>query len=146
VQFPSRDVNKALKVMDRNGISTSMISISGPGVYFKDTNAALNFATDLARETNEICAGLIEDHPERFGAFATLPLPDIDAALEELKHALEVLKLDGVVLLSNYDGYYLAIHALTGCFSSSIAKKRWCSFTLPRLQALRDRTLGFLRL
>ena len=36
-----------------------------------------------------------------------LPLPDVDAALEELKHSIEVLKLDGVVLLSNYDGYYL---------------------------------------
>jgi len=50
---------------------------------------------------------LIGDHPERFGAFATLRLPDVDAALEEFKYAFEVLKLDGVALLSNYDGYYL---------------------------------------
>jgi hypothetical protein len=33
--------------------------------------------------------------------------PDVDAALEELKYSMEVLKLDGVVLLSNIDGYYL---------------------------------------
>jgi len=107
VQFPGWNVNKALEVMDRNGISTSIISISAPGVYFKDKDPSLEFARELSRQTNEICAALIGDHPERFGAFATLPLPDVDAALEELKYAREVLKLDGVVLLSNYDGYYL---------------------------------------
>ncbi|MEN6591662.1 MAG: amidohydrolase family protein [Methanobacterium sp.] len=66
----------------------------------------MEFARRLSRKTNEIYAGLIENHPERFGAFATLPLPDVDAAFEELEYALDVLKLDGVFLLSNYDGYY----------------------------------------
>ena len=87
------------------GISTSILSISAPSVHFKDKD--LEFAKDLSRQTNDICAGLIEDHPERFGAFATLPLPNVDAALEELKYSMEVLKLDGIILLSNYDGYYL---------------------------------------
>lgn len=73
VKFPDWDVNKTLKLMDRNGISTSILSISAPGVYFKDKD--VEFAKDLSRQTNDICAGLIEDHPERFGAFATLPLP-----------------------------------------------------------------------
>jgi predicted TIM-barrel fold metal-dependent hydrolase len=35
-----------------------------------------------------------------------LPLPDVDAALSELSHALDVLELDGVALLSNVDGIY----------------------------------------
>ena len=105
--FPEWDVAKTLEVMDQNGIETSMVSISAPGVYFKEINHPMEFASDLARQTNEICAELISDHPERFGAFATLPLPDVDAAIEELKYALDALKLDGIVLLSNYDGYYL---------------------------------------
>jgi predicted TIM-barrel fold metal-dependent hydrolase len=107
VQLPSWNVNKTLEVMDQNGISTSIISISAPGVYFKDKDPKMELAKALSRETNESCAKLIQDYPKRFGAFATLPLPDVDAALDELKFALEVLKLDGVVLLSNYDGYYL---------------------------------------
>ena len=105
VKFPGWDVNKTLKIMDKNGISTSMLSISAPGVYFKDKD--IEFAKELSEQTNKICSELIEEHTGRFGAFATLPLPDVDAALEELKHSIEVLKLDGVVLLSNYDGYYL---------------------------------------
>ena len=36
-----------------------------------------------------------------------LPLPDIDAALEELEYALDTLKLDGVVLISSLGGKYL---------------------------------------
>ena len=89
--------------MDRNGIRAAVTSISAPGVFFGDTG----FAVDLARRCNEFTAGLVRRHPKRFGGFAVLPLPDRDAALKELIHALDVLKLDGVVLLSNVDGTYL---------------------------------------
>ena len=123
VRFPNWSANNALEVMDRNGISTSMISISAPGVYFKDKDPSMEFARELSRQTNEICARLIEDHPERFGAFATLPLPDVDASLEELKYALDVLKLDGVFLLSNYDGYYLGVPRFDRLFSELNRRK-----------------------
>ncbi len=81
VQFPDWNVKKTLQIMNKNGISTSIISISAPGVYFKDKDPSLEFARALSRQTNKICAELISDYPERFGAFATLPLPDVDAAL-----------------------------------------------------------------
>lgn len=123
VRFPNWNAHKALEVMDRNGISTSIISISAPGVYFKDKDPSLEFARELSRQTNEICAGLIEDKPERFGAFATLPLPDVDAALEELKYALDELKLDGVFLLTNYDGYYLGDPRFDRLFSELNRRK-----------------------
>jgi predicted TIM-barrel fold metal-dependent hydrolase len=47
------------------------------------------------------------DHPRRFGLFATLPLPDIDASLAELRHAFDALSADGIVLYTNYRDVYL---------------------------------------
>jgi predicted TIM-barrel fold metal-dependent hydrolase len=104
VPFPAWSAEEALAVMDRNGIQAAVTSISTPGVHFGDAA----FARDLARRCNEISARLASDHPARFGAFATLPLPDVKGALLELEHALDTLHLDGVVLLaSQSDGRYL---------------------------------------
>jgi predicted TIM-barrel fold metal-dependent hydrolase len=103
--------------MDRNGIQAALVSISAPGVYFAGVDNPFSFAKELSRLTNEFCAELIAAHPKRFGAFATLPVPDLEAAVEELEYALDRLHLDGIILLSNYDGYYLgdrrfdALHA-----------------------------------
>jgi 6-methylsalicylate decarboxylase len=107
VRLPKWDASEALRVMDQHGIATSVLSISAPGVYFTHVNGAAAVARKLARQTNEICAQLIGDHPGRFGAFATLPMPDVEGSMEEIAYSLDELKLSGVVLLSNYDGYYL---------------------------------------
>jgi len=86
--------------MDRNGVSAAVVSIGTPGVWHGDNEKAAS----LARHCNEYCAQLIRDYPGRFGAFATLPLPDIDASLREIEYATETLGLDGFGLLTNIDG------------------------------------------
>ena len=100
--IPEWDLQSTLALMDRHAIATAITSISEPGIFFGDDA----FARDLARRCNEFSAQLIQEYPRRFGAFAILPLPDIDASLRELEHALDTLKLDGVVLLSSVDGRY----------------------------------------
>lgn len=92
-----------LSYMDDAGIDVAITSISTPGVHMGDDAAA----RDLARRVNELSAGLIQEHPDRFGGFAALPLPDVDGALRALEYGLDVLKLDGVVLFSNARGVYL---------------------------------------
>jgi len=94
---------KSLDQMDEGGVATSILSISDPGVHFGDNNAA----RALARECNEAAARVIADHPGRFGQFAVLPLPDVDGALAEATYALDMLKAEGVVVLSSYEGKYL---------------------------------------
>jgi predicted TIM-barrel fold metal-dependent hydrolase len=103
VDFPVWDVEQSLAVMDRQGIATAMLSLSEPGVLF-GTNA---LALTLARQINEYAAGLLQAYPQRFGAFAVLPLPDVDAALRETEYALDTLHLDGIGLLTHYQGSYL---------------------------------------
>ena len=95
--------SSALTFMDDAGIDVAVLSISTPGVHVGDDRRA----RVLARRCNEFAAELVRSRPDRFGSFAALPLPDVDGALEELSYALDVLKLDGVLLFSNVQGIYL---------------------------------------
>ena len=92
-----------LSYMDEAGTDVAITSISTPGVHMDDDAAT----RDLARRVNELSAELIQARPDRFGGFAALPLPDVDAALRALGYGLDVLKLDGVLLFSNARGIYL---------------------------------------
>ncbi len=93
----------ALAFMDDAGIDVAMLSISTPGVHVGDDKRART----LARRCNEFLAQLVQSRPDRFGSFAALPLPDVDGALEELTYALDVIRVDGVLLFSNVQGIYL---------------------------------------
>jgi len=103
VPFPHWSPQNTLDVMDRHGIATAITSISSPGVYFGDGS----FSRHLARQCNDFSANLVRQYPKRFGAFAVLPLPDVHAALREAEYALDQLKLDGIILLTHYEGHYL---------------------------------------
>jgi hypothetical protein len=59
------------------------------------------------RRSHEYTAHLVAKRPDRFGHFATVPLPDVDGALSELEYALDTLRADGVILLGNYAEKYL---------------------------------------
>lgn len=103
IDYPSWNVDTDLDVMDRNGIQAAIASITAPGVGFTSgANAAR-----VARQVNEFLAQLIADHPTRYGAFAVIPLPDVDAALAEIDYALTSLELDGIGLFTHYRGVYL---------------------------------------
>jgi len=92
-----------LSFMDEAQIDAAVMSISTPGVHVGDDRRA----RALARRCNEFAATLIQANPSRLGGFACLPLPDVDGALEELRYALDELKLDGVIVFSNSRGIYL---------------------------------------
>jgi predicted TIM-barrel fold metal-dependent hydrolase len=84
-----------------NGVRSSILSISSPGLSFVGGGAA----RELARSANENARALIEAHPDRFGAFALLPLSNIDASLDEISYALDALGLDSVGVLTNAGAY-----------------------------------------
>ena len=97
---PMTDPGKRLEDMDRVGIDVEVLSLSTPNVYF----APPERQAEVARLTNDAYADLIAEHPKRFKGFASIPMDDPDAAVRELERALDVLKLQGVVVLSNING------------------------------------------
>jgi predicted TIM-barrel fold metal-dependent hydrolase len=110
---PPWSAEGALQFMDSLGVDVAITSISTPGVDLGDDAKARR----LARRCNEFAAELIADHPARFGGFAILPLPDVDGALAELEYSLDVLKLDGVCLMSNAGARYLGDPAFSELFA-----------------------------
>ena len=109
---PQWSAEGALAMMDRMNIATGMLSVSSPGVHFgNDAKARL-----LARSVNEFAARTMADHRGRFGGFASLPIPDVDGALKEIAYAFDTLKLDGVVMLTNFNGVYLGDKRLDPVF------------------------------
>jgi predicted TIM-barrel fold metal-dependent hydrolase len=89
--------------MDRGGVAAAVVSITNPGIWFGDAEATKR----LARACNEYGAALVRDHPRRFGLFAALPLPDVDATLKEIEYACDTLKADGVGVLTSYGDMWL---------------------------------------
>jgi 6-methylsalicylate decarboxylase len=89
---------RVLEHMDKSGVATAIASLSPWGVAF----AEVAQLSKLARICNDHAAQMIRDHPGRFGLFAAMPLPDIDASLKEIAYALDTLKADGIGLMTSY--------------------------------------------
>jgi predicted TIM-barrel fold metal-dependent hydrolase len=102
--LPEWDAAAAVAMMDDVGIAAAALSISSPGVAFLDSPAE---RAALARAVNEDGAAAVAAYPDRFGLLASLPLPDVDAALAEVDYAFGPLQADGVGLHTHYRGVYI---------------------------------------
>jgi len=110
----------SLELMDHLGIQAAIGSISEPGLI---PITDVEKAKEIAREVNEFQAETIKKHPKHFGGFALLPLPSVAAALEEIRYALDELKLDGVGLFTNYQNHFLGDQIFDPIFSELNKRK-----------------------
>jgi 6-methylsalicylate decarboxylase len=101
--LPEWSAVEHVAAMDRLGIARCLLSVSSPGVCLDDLSVV-----ELTRQVNEDGRRAVVDHPGRFGLLASLPLPDVDAALAEIAYCSDHLFADGFVLLTNVDGTYLS--------------------------------------
>jgi predicted TIM-barrel fold metal-dependent hydrolase len=94
---------QSIEDLDRGGCAAAVISVTNPGLWFGD-NAVTN---RLARACNDYGAMLVQKYPTRFGMFAAMPLPDVDATLKEIAYAYDTLKADGIGLFTSYGDMWL---------------------------------------
>ncbi|MFL4910482.1 amidohydrolase family protein [Streptomyces sp. MMS24-I2-30] len=90
--------------MDAGGIAMQVLSLTVPGI---EADPDPQRAVDNARFVNDSLAAIVDAHPTRFAAFAALPLQDPDAAVTELRRAVERLGFKGALVNDHIQGRYL---------------------------------------
>lgn len=97
---PMPSLRARLDQMDRAGIDTQLLSISAPSVYRIPSATRVG----LTRDLNDEFMAMSDDSGGRLRALATLPLPDVPAALDELERVIEDPRVAGVFLCTTIDG------------------------------------------
>jgi aminocarboxymuconate-semialdehyde decarboxylase len=127
---PMTDPAKRIEDMDRVGIDCEVLSLSTPNVFFADAE----HQPQVARMVNDAYAELMAKHPERFKGFASIPMDAPDEALKELHRAVDELKMNGVILLSNIQGRPLTSPQYRA-FLEEANRMKLCIFVHPMLPA-----------
>jgi aminocarboxymuconate-semialdehyde decarboxylase len=94
------ELGKRFGLMDAAGIQMQVLSVTPASPHFESEADAVA----AARAANDEYAALTRRFPERFRAFAALPLPHPDAALVELRRAIDELGMVGAAVTTSVLG------------------------------------------
>ena len=114
-----------LREMDKHGIEMMILSLNAPAIQaIHDVKTAIA----VARQANDVLASEVRKRPDRFAAFAALPMQDPDAAAAELSRCVRELGMVGALVngfsqigapdnviyydLPQYRGFWRAVEAL----------------------------------
>lgn len=84
-----------LRQMDANGMEMMILSLNAPAVQ---AIASRPHAIEVARRANDYLAEQVARRPDRFAAFAALPMQDPDAAARELERCMRELHFKGALV------------------------------------------------
>jgi aminocarboxymuconate-semialdehyde decarboxylase len=88
------ELDARLALMDRAGVDMQVLSACPQMPYGQDQAKA----TAVAGFVNDQYAKLVQAYPDRFRAFAALPMPHLDQSIGELSRALDQLGMAGVAM------------------------------------------------
>lgn len=96
--------NQRIPTMDDAGVDIFVLSQTTPGVQIEpDASTAVR----LARSANDYMHAQVQGHPDRYRAFAHLPMQDVNAAINELERCVRDLGFVGALINGNTNGTYL---------------------------------------
>src|SRR3984893_15122242 len=113
--LPDWSPEGSLQTMAELDVAAAILSVSAPATTFLSDPAD---AAALTRDLNACSADVVKSQPDRFGFFATVPMPHIDETVTETVRALDDLNADGVVLLANNAGTYLGEEGQDALFAA----------------------------
>ncbi len=94
---------KRLADMDAAGIDMQVLSVAGDGLEKLDRNTGIA----VARDINDMLASAVKSHPDRFAAFAVLPLQAPEAAAAELERCVTKVGFKGALISGTINGRFL---------------------------------------
>ncbi len=113
---PHVDIGDRLEAMDRCGIEMQVLTLTTPSVEREEPERGIR----LAKLANDGFGETVEKHPDRFLAFAALPLQDPEASASELERAVKELGLKGGTLMTNVDGTPLDAEGLMPVYEMAV--------------------------
>jgi aminocarboxymuconate-semialdehyde decarboxylase len=99
-----RDIAYRQEVLDREGVSMQVLSLTTPGTHVETPAVAARLASMVNDEFKEA----VDSRGKHFTALATLPLNDPPASAKELERAMRQLGLPGAMLFGNVNGVALS--------------------------------------
>ena len=93
------DVAFHVRRMDRQGVSTSVLSLVGGFCWIE--SQPTDVSLPLCRMVNDRLSAICQEHAGRFAAFAALPLVDMKVAAAELERALALPGIVGTQVPGN---------------------------------------------
>ena len=105
--LPEWSKDAHLKFMSDAGISSSVLTLPAPQPFFGNQTECNAVCRRLNEEMADIVFSKTSGDESPFSFCATLPLPDVDAAIVEACYALDTLGAVGVKLATNVYGQYL---------------------------------------
>ena len=81
--------------MDKHGIEMMILSLNAPAIQ---AIPDLKKSVAVAKQANDVLAGEVRKRPNRFAAFAALPMQDPDAAVAELTRCVKELGMVGALV------------------------------------------------
>jgi len=112
-------VDALLRAMDGAELDMQVLSVSSQFPYFANEADA----ADAARFGNELYADIVAKYPQRFAAFASTPLPHVDASIAEISHALDQLGMAGITAGTTVMGKSITDSAFDSFFAELNRRK-----------------------
>jgi len=135
VPQPLPSMEHRLRLMDEAGVETQVLSVSAPNVF----RLPASVRVPLASRLNDELIDLAEASRGRLRLFATLPLPDVDAAMAEVERVRRTSAVVGFVICTTIDrrtlddsqfaplwealselGAVVFVHPTTGCCTDGV--------------------------